>query len=97
MKNKVVISVCYGGFGLSDEAMKWLEKVGVSDDEPLERHDPRLVKCVETLGSQKASGEYADLRIEEIDGDMYRVCEYDGFEWVETPSSIHWTKIKEEE
>lgn len=97
MKNKIVINRCYGGFGLSDEAKKWLKEAGVSADEPLERHDQRLVRCVKTLGSRKASGKYADLHIEEIDEDKYRVCEYDGYEWVETPSSIRWTKIEEEE
>ena len=69
MKHQIVISACYGGFGLSDEAKKWLEKAGVSADEPLERHDPRLVRCVKTLGSRKASDKYADLRIKEIDED----------------------------
>ena len=97
MRHKIVINRCYGGFGLSDEANKWLWNAGVSADEPLERHDPRLVRCVEALGSRKASGKYADLRIDEIDEDKYRVCEYDGYEWVETPSSIRWTKIEEEE
>lgn len=52
------------------------------------RHDPDLVKVVETLGD-KASGRYADLEIVEIDDDeKYVIDEYDGFETLITLSSI---------
>jgi len=52
------------------------------------RHDPILVKVVETLGS-KASGSLADLQIAEVEG-PYRIDEYDGNESVETPDSYDW-------
>ena len=41
MKHKVVINTCYGGYGLSKEAIQWL-KNKYGDDDILERHDPRL-------------------------------------------------------
>lgn len=52
------------------------------------RHDPILVQVVEELG-EKANGNYADLRIAEVDG-LYRIDEYDGAEGVETPGSYVW-------
>lgn len=61
----------------------------------LERHDPDLVTVVEVLG-KKASGSFSQLTIEEIDGDMYNIEEYDGQETVVTPDDIGWTVIKEE-
>lgn len=54
------------------------------------RHDPVLVEVVERLGPA-ASGEYAQLEVRTIEGNRYRVCEYDGNEWIETPDSIEWT------
>ena len=58
----------------------------------IERHDPILVQVVEELG-EKADGSYAELKVVEIPGNKYRVCEYDGAEWVETPESIGWVTI----
>lgn len=54
----------------------------------IKRSDPNLVKVVEELG-EKANGRHASLAIKEVEG-KYRVCEYDGSEWVETPESIKW-------
>lgn len=54
-----------------------------------ERTDPVLVQVVEELGD-KANGEYSELQVVEISGRKYRICEYDGMEWVETPDSIQW-------
>ena len=48
------------------------------------RADPALVSVVETLGSEKASGEYAELKVVEIpDGveDWY-ITDYDGNETI---------------
>ena len=50
------------------------------------RHDPDLVEVVETLG-EKAWGEFAELRIAEIDSNLYRIDDYDGMECVCTPES----------
>ena len=58
------------------------------------RHDPRLVQVVEELGKD-ANGFCADLQIEEIEGDQYRIDEYDGNESVECPNSIDWITIED--
>lgn len=54
----------------------------------VDRHDPVLVQVVEELGD-KANGDFANLRIAEVDG-PYRIDEYDGYESVETPDSYKW-------
>jgi len=94
MSHKIVINTCYGGFGLSDEAIKWLESRGVDDTYELSRHDPLLVECVETL-KEKANNPYSRLAVIEIDGNLYRVEEYDGKEWIEQPEKMEWIKIEE--
>lgn len=54
----------------------------------VERNDPILVQVVEELG-EKAGGKYATLQVVEVNG-LYKIDEYDGREWVETPSDIEW-------
>lgn len=107
---KVVINSCYGGFGLSEEASDLLYSKypdmlevykGYNREEikylkhEIERHDKRLIEVIEELGVEKSSGDYAKLYIEEIETPMYRITEYDGFEDIETPSSLDWIVIKE--
>lgn len=58
----------------------------------LDRHDPDLVAVVEALGKE-VNGTFSDLAIEEIDGDMYNIEEYDGKETVVTPDDTCWTVI----
>lgn len=143
MKRKVVYNSCYGGFGLSTEALvlyykyKYPEKtfylyrsilgsdkesitleeakseylpvdildkdlgskVSATDlddyyehvvkPEPwdIDRHDPVLVRVVEELGSEKASGMCSSLAIADIGESLYRIEEYDGFENVVTPET----------
>ena len=78
---KVVINGCYGGFGLSEKAMKFL---GVNSGWPeIERNDPKLVECVEKLG-EEANDMCAELKVVEIPDDVnWEIGEYDGLEWVE--------------
>ena len=57
-------------------------------DGDIDRHDPVLVQVVEELGD-KANGEYAKLRIEEVYG-SYRIDEYDGSERVMTAPDYDW-------
>ena len=59
----------------------------------LKRHDPDLVAVVEALGKE-VNGTFSDLVIEEIEGDMYNIEEYDGKETVVTPDDTCWTVIK---
>jgi hypothetical protein len=78
---KVVINVCFGGFGLSADA---LQHMGISADEAydLDRSDPRLVAAVEILGD-RANGDCADLEVVEVPDDVWWIIqEYDGCEHI---------------
>lgn len=99
--SKIVINVCFGGFGLSEKAFNWLRAHGITDEETLTdwrfgdipRHNPLLVELVETLG-EEVNGRCADLRVVDISpSTRYRVYEYDGAESVETPETIQWKTI----
>lgn len=83
---KVVINNCYGGFGLSSEAEKYLkeeiERIGSVYD--LERDNPKLVEAVETLG-KKVNTRFSDLIVVEIpDCLSWEIEEYDGVESLRT-------------
>ena len=55
-----------------------------------DRADPALAQVVEELG-EAANGDCAELCIRELEpGTKYRIQEYDGSEWVETPEDINW-------
>lgn len=87
---KIVINTCFGGFGLSEEAyshmeLKW-DEYGHGDS--LERTDPKLVECVETLGD-KANGRHASLKVVDIPDDVeYYIHDYDGVEHI---AEVHRT------
>ena len=94
---RVVINTCYGGFSLSDEACEWLEDHGLEIESayyPGSRNHPLLIQCVEELGNE-ASGMFSNLMIEEFEGDLYHINEYDGKEWVETPNTTNWNNIND--
>ena len=81
---KVVINKCFGGFGLSKEAYKFLNIPwdGYGFEFMGDRSNPALVKCVETLGN-KASGGLSSLKVVEIPDDVeWEINEYDGLESV---------------
>ena len=83
----VVINDCYGGFGLSERAIKEYKRLaGITDshfyDRDIARDDPYLIKVVKELG-MAANGAHANLKIVEIPGDIeWLVQEYDGAEWI---------------
>lgn len=52
------------------------------------RTDKNMIKIVKELGHD-ADGAFSKLAIAQVEG-KYRICEYDGYEWVETPESIEW-------
>ena len=58
----------------------------------LPRHHPLLIQAVEKFG-EEANGSAADLKVVEIEGNVYRIDEYDGWEDVETPDTIEWITI----
>lgn len=92
---KVVYNAVHGGFGLSVEAIRWLAAKGnpralhVMSLSPnpsdwylyeIERDDPLLVECVETLGD-KANEASAKLKITEVPrGYNWDIEEFDGYE-----------------
>lgn len=94
-KNKIVINNSFGGYRLSKEAEKFLLNCGLQKKDlyNIPRHHPYLVKCVEILG-EKASNQYSRLIVVEIEENQYRICEYDGSEWVETPNQLEWITIE---
>ena len=82
---KVVINKCYGGFGLSDEALQLyneLSGLSIKRETEIPRHDPHLVEVVERLGEAANSG-FSELKVVDIPDDVeYDICEYDGMEWI---------------
>lgn len=96
-KRKVAINSCFGGFSLSNEAIELLSKYKGRDVESpvyfthdwhflpddIPRDDPDLIKVIEELGSEKASGRFAELTIVKIPPDIKWTIEgYDGLECV---------------
>jgi hypothetical protein len=83
----VVINTCYGGFGLSDRAVRdYKDMAGITDpkwyERDIPRDDPYLIKIVRDLG-MGANGTHANLKIVELPPDVeWEVEEYDGNEWV---------------
>ena len=81
---KVVINVCYGGFGLSEKAYKAMgipwDGYGYQFGDDSKRSDERLIKVVEELG-EEANGFAAKLKIVELpDGIGFEIDDYDGME-----------------
>ena len=95
---KIVYNSCYGGFGLSNTAearykdAKGLDPSNSLDVYAIQRHDPVLVQIVEDLGDNVNSN-HSDLCIAEIEGNKYRIDEYDGLESVEVPAQAFWEII----
>jgi hypothetical protein len=93
---KIVYNACYGGFGLSNRAVRrYCEIKGIAEEtiyhRDIERTDPVLVQVVEELGD-KANGDCAELRIAELSaGTLYRIDEYDGIEQVCTQDDYAWS------
>lgn len=84
---RIVINDCYGGFGLSDEAIeRYKELTGITESDfyhrDLPRDDAYLVQVVRELG-HRANGDCASLKIVEVPaGVEWHIAEYDGNEWV---------------
>lgn len=83
---KIVINRSHGGFGLSEEAYKYLgldwDGYGDKYADIDSRTDPKLIECVETLG-EVANGESAELKIVEIPDDVdWEIEEYEGKEHI---------------
>ena len=91
---KVVINACFGGFGLSDEAIAmYRERKGIAADEratyadELARDDADLIAVVEALEPEKAGDDrYAELKVVEVPMWLHEkgwhIEEYDGLEHI---------------
>jgi len=87
---KVLINTSYGGFGYSDQfIVEYYKRIGIEpgeypeDDEYMSRDNPDVIALFEELGSEFASGEYAQLTVVEVlDGLGYDIEEYDGAEYI---------------
>ena len=85
---KIVINDCYGGFGLSEKALKLLGMPWFDYNIDRNRADARLIEVVEKIGHE-ANGPYAKLKVVEIpDGVEWEIEEYDGKEWVAEKHSV---------
>jgi hypothetical protein len=63
----------------------------IFNDREVDRTDPDLISVIEFLGPKAASGRYAQLKIKEIlDGTMYRIDHYDGYEEIQFRDNIGW-------
>lgn len=60
----------------------------------IHRMDPVMIQVITDLGSAKASSSISRLAVTEFEGDLYRIREYDGLEWIETPGMIKWEKVE---
>ena len=75
---KIVINGCYGGFGLSKEAVAELGRSNCG------RQDVKLIELIETKGSEYCSGSFAALEVVSIPDEStdWEIIEYDGAEYV---------------
>lgn len=93
---KIVINDCSGGFSLSAKALIcYHDLTGISlpcQGRDVSRTDPDLIRVIEKLGQEAASGGFARLVIIELAaGTKYRIQEHDGLEWIETEADIEWS------
>ena len=77
---KVVINNCYGGFGLSDEACKFLG-IEYAFNIEHDRTNEKLIEAVEKFGDA-VNGSYSDLKIVDVPDEAtdWQLQEYDGIE-----------------
>jgi len=96
---KVVINTCFGGFGVSENFFKEYnipyKKTRYGSIYPTTeidfRTDPRLIEYIEKYGSEKASGSYSRLIVEEIPKGVYfMIDEYDGNESIMYRDDMPW-------
>lgn len=82
---EIVINNCYGGFGLSKEALDEYCKRTNRDDvyeSQIPRDDEVLIQLVREMG-KAVNSRVSELKIVDIpDGINWQIEEYDGMEWV---------------
>jgi hypothetical protein len=60
----------------------------------VKRHDPVLIRVLETLGTKRAGGPFSRLEIAHVDR-VYRITEHAGLETVQEPSDLEWIDASE--
>lgn len=71
----------FGGYNSREEAIEATKNYGFVE---CERDDKRLIKVIEEMGSKKASGSCAKIKIVKIPAEIdWEIDEYDGLESVE--------------
>jgi hypothetical protein len=84
---RIVINDCFGGYGLSEDALEEYKRMACIDDpeftdQDIDRDDTYLVRLVEEWG-ERAEDNFAQLKIVEIPADVdWIIQEYDGHEWI---------------
>lgn len=99
---EIVINICWGGFGISQQAVEWLRSENVSEEELEEinrgwptakaRMHPKLIECVRTLGKE-ADGMNSKLHIVTFEGNKIRIEDYDGMEAIRTPYTERYETV----
>lgn len=91
MSISILYNGCYGGFGISEDALKMYnikqkemnpEFESITCGYLLSRHDPILVEIYHELG-EKFNSKYSNIKIESIQDkyiEFYIIEEYDGLE-----------------
>ena len=93
---KIVINQAYGGWRVSKGFCEYHNipykiNMEMCFAEGVSNKDKRLIAYIETFGSQAASDKYANLVVVDIpDGTAYRICDYDGYEYIEYRDEIEW-------
>ena len=84
---RIVINDCFGGYGLSEDALEEYKRMACIDDpeftdQDIDRDDTYLVRLVEEWG-ERAEDNFAQLKIVEVPADVdWIIQEYDGHEWI---------------
>ena len=84
---RIVINDCFGGYGLSEDALEEYKRMACIEDpeftdQDIDRDDTYLVRLVEEWG-ERAEDNFAQLKIVDIPADVdWIIQEYDGHEWI---------------
>lgn len=75
---KIVINKCYGGYGLSDWALK---ELGIEYSDEINRTQPDLISLIENF-PEMVNGDFAKLSVVEIPDETtdWEIFDYDGLE-----------------
>ena len=95
---KIVVNRNYGIFEMSKDFyehynIQYTRKYGIycAVKENISRKDSRLIEYIEKYGSKRASGGFSHLEVVDIpNGTAYRICEYDGAEYIEYRDELEW-------